>query len=129
MDCGKDCRRSVGRQGEDLACEFLRSIGHTILERNWQSGHLEIDVISFDVSGIHFVEVKARRESIQAPPQDSVGWQKQRNIVKAAQEFLRSHIGYPYGRHECFFDIVAITFNGDSHDIEWIPQAYIPIYK
>ena len=129
MDCGKDCRRTLGRQGEDLACRFLRSIGHTILERNWRSGHLEIDVISFDISGIHFVEVKSRRESIQAPPQENVGLQKQRNIVKAAQAFLRSGKGHPYGNQECFFDVVAVTFEGNRPDIEWIPQAYIPMFR
>ena len=129
MESGKDCRRTVGSLGEDLACGFLTGLGHTILERNWRSGHLEIDIISFDASGIHFVEVKARRESIQAPPQENVGQRKQRNIVKAAQAFLRSGKGYPYGNHECFFDIVAVTFEGDRHRIEWIPQAYIPMYK
>ena len=129
MDCGKDCRRTLGRQGEDLACGFLRSIGHTILERNWRNGHLEIDVISFDISGIHFVEVKSRRESIQAPPQENVGLQKQRNIVKAAQAFLRSGKGHPYGNQECFFDVVAVTFEGNRPDIEWIPQAYIPMFR
>ena len=129
MEGGKDYRRSIGSQGENLACEFLTGIGHTILERNWRSGHLEVDIITFDADGIHFVEVKARRESIQAPPQDNVGLRKQKNIVKAAQAFLKSGKGYPYGSHECFFDIVAITFDGRNHDIEWIPQAYIPTYK
>ena len=129
MESGKDFRCPVGQMGEELASRFLTDLGHTILERNWRSGHLEIDIISFDAHGIHFVEVKARRENIQAPPQENVGWQKQRNIVKAAQTFLRSGRGYPFGSHECFFDIVAVTFKGDGHSIEWIPQAYIPIYK
>ena len=39
-------RRDLGRQGEDIACTLLESMGHTILERNWRSGHLEIDIIS-----------------------------------------------------------------------------------
>lgn len=45
-------RQSIGKQGEDIACNLLRSMGHTILERNWRSGHLEIDIISFDKDGI-----------------------------------------------------------------------------
>ncbi len=129
MDCGKYKRRTVGQLGEDIACRFLTEKGHIILERNFRSGHLEIDIISFDSSGIHFVEVKARRESIQAPPQENVRSQKQRNIVKAAQAFLRSGKGYPFGSHECFFDIIAVTFQGNCRYIEWIPQAYIPMCK
>ena len=128
MESGKDHRRELGRQGEDLACEWLRQHGHAILERNWRSGHLEIDIITFDAEGIHFVEVKARKESIQAPPQDNVDRAKQANIVKAAGRYLKSGKGTPYGCMECMFDVVAITFEGNEHKTEWFPQAYIPLY-
>ena len=128
MESGKDRRRELGRQGEDLACEFLQKEGHIILERNWRSGHLEVDIISFDADGIHFVEVKARCENIQAPPQENVRHGKQRNIAKAAQAFLRTRKGMPYGSHECMFDIVAVTFRDRKTQIEWIPQAYIPLF-
>lgn len=128
MEGGKNHRRKLGQRGEDLACEFLHGMGHIILERNWRSGHLEVDLISYNAEGIHFVEVKARQESIQAPPQMSVNRQKQRNIVQAAQRFLRSGKGMPYGSHEVMFDVVAVTFIGDGHHLEWFPQAYIPLY-
>ena len=65
-------RQKLGKIGEDLACEYLTGLGQRIIERNWRSGHLEIDIISIDADGIHFVEVKTRRESIQAPPQENV---------------------------------------------------------
>ena len=128
MESGKDRRRELGRKGEDLACEFLEKEGHIILERNWRSGHLEVDIISYDAAGIHFVEVKARCENVQAPPQENVRHSKQRNIVKAAQAFLRSGKGVPYGSLECIFDIVAVTFEKGKPKIEWIPQAYIPLF-
>ena len=41
-------RMKIGRVAEDMACEFLMRRGHTILGRNWRSGHLELDVISLD---------------------------------------------------------------------------------
>lgn len=128
MESGKDYRRELGFIGEEIACDFLRSQGHTVLERNWRCGHLEIDIISFDAEGIHFVEVKTRRDSIQAPPQYSVDRRKQTRIVRAAQSFLRSGKGMPYGSHECMFDVVAVTFVGDKSKVEWFPQAFIPIF-
>lgn len=128
MEGKDDHRRSLGRKGEDIACELLRSMGHIILERNWRSGHLEIDIISLDPSGIHFVEVKARRDSIQAPPQYNVDKAKQSHIVKASLGFLNTRKGLPFGNLECHFDIVAVTFEGGSCRTEWFPQAYIPIY-
>ena len=128
MEGGKNYRQSLGRLGEDMTCSFLESKGHTILERNWRSGHLEIDIISFDEEGIHFVEVKTRRQSIQAPPQNNVDRIKQTRITKAALSFLKSAKGRPFGNHECFFDVAAVTFEDDKGSLEWFPQAYIPIY-
>ena len=128
MEGGENYRQSLGRKGEDIACRFLQSIGHVILERNFRSGHLEIDIISFNEEGMHFVEVKTRRRSIQAPPQENVGALKQARIAKAALKFLKTKKGMPYGSHECFFDVAAVTFDGDKASLEWFPQAYIPIY-
>ena len=121
-------KQNLGQLGEDLACTYLHGIGHTILNRNWRSGHLEIDIISLDKDGIHFVEVKARRKNVQAPPQENVDRGKQARITKAALAFLNSRNGLSYSNHECSFDIIAITFEGEQAKVEWIPQAYIPIY-
>ena len=121
-------RQTLGQKGENIACRYLEGIGHSILERNWRCGHLEIDIISADPEGIHFVEVKARQKSIQAPPQDNVDAGKQRKITKAAQAFLKTRKGLPFGNHECMFDVIAVTFEQSEARIDWFPQAYIPIY-
>ncbi len=128
MEGGKDNRRTLGQEGEDLACSLLEDKGHVILERNWRNGHLEIDIISRDAAGIHFVEVKTRRQSVQAPPQDNVDITKQRRIVKAAQAYLRSQKGASARSEECIFDIVAITHIGNSVCTEFIEQAFIPVF-
>ena len=123
MDCGGNYKRELGQRGENLACELLEKMGHTILERNWRSGHLEIDIITYNAEGIHFVEVKTRQKNIQAPPQENVNGAKQNRITKAALSFLHSKKGLPYGEFECMFDIMAVTFDGDKANTEWIPQA------
>lgn len=121
-------RQTLGRRGEEIACRFLESIGHTILERNFRSGHLEIDIISFDPEGIHFVEVKTRQKSIQAPPQENVNAAKQKRTAKAALGYLNSAKSLPSRDMECIFDVVAVTFDAERADVDWIPQAYIPLY-
>lgn len=128
MEGSGNHRQSLGRLGEDLACRYLEGLGHTILARNWRSGHLEIDIVSINGDGIHFVEVKARRENIQAPPQESVDFAKQRRIASAAKGFLRNHKGQSYGSGECHFDVIAVTFTERATLLEYIPDAYIPIY-
>ena len=121
-------RQNLGREGENIACRYLEGLGHTIIERNWRSGHLEIDIISVNAEGIHFVEVKARQRSIQARPQDNVNKAKQKRIVSAALGFLNTSRGLLRKDLECFFDVVAVTFEGGRAEVEWIPQAFIPLY-
>jgi putative endonuclease len=128
MEGGGNHRQTIGRQGENIACRFLESRGHTILERNWRSGHLEIDIISFDSKGIHFIEVKTRKMHIQAPPQDNVNALKQQRTAKAALAYLKTKKGLPYGNYECLFDVIAVTFGPNEAKTDWFPQAYIPIY-
>ena len=128
MENNGNHRQTLGKKGEDIACRHLQSMGHTILERNWRCGHLEIDIISADAEGIHFVEVKTRQKNIQAPPQENVGAGKQRRLVKAALSYLHSAKELPGRDHECIFDIIAITFEGASAKVEWIPQAFLPLY-
>ena len=100
-------RQVVGKTGEDLACSYLESIGHRILERNWRGGHQEIDIISVCPDGIHFVEVKARRKNVQAPPQENVGRTKQKHLTKAALKFLNTKQGLSHRSMECFFDVIV----------------------
>ena len=121
-------RQTIGRLGEDMVCRHLEGLGHRILERNWRSGHLEIDIITVDQEGIHFVEVKTRRKNIQAPPQENVGRTKQKRITTAALRYLNSQNGFVHKDMECFFDVAAVTFEGEAADVEWIPNAYIPLY-
>lgn len=128
MEGDRNKRQKLGQTGEELACRLLTEKGHVILERNWRSGHLEIDIISVSADGMHFVEVKTRRENIQAPPQESVKGTKQRRITKAAGAFLRSGRGKDFGSLECHFDIIAVTFFEHTVRTEYFPQAYIPIY-
>lgn len=103
-------------------------MGHVILERNWRYGHLEIDIISADNCGIHFVEVKTRQQHIQAPPQDNVNIAKQRRIVAAAKSYLRTSKKISSCADECFFDVIAVTVKNGETAIEWFPQAFIPLF-
>jgi len=118
----------IGRLAEDMACDYLVRHGHTIIGRNWRSGHLELDVVSLDAAGIHFVEVKARVAPVQAAPEENVGYRKQRKIAAAAGSFLHSLEKKPFFvQQEIFFDIFSVIFEGEKTYIKFFPQAYIPI--
>ncbi len=119
----------LGRRGEDVANRFLEGLGHRIVTRNYRSGHLEIDIISQDVNGVHFVEVKSRVAPVTAAPEENVTPLKQRKIASAALRYLHNSKGPLLSSDsEVHFDIVAVTFEGGEEKIEWFPDAFIPMY-
>ena len=121
-------RKLTGLAGEDLACRFLLESGHTILFRNYRTGHLETDIISLDRDGIHFVEVKTRHAPVQGNPQDSVNVSKQKKLIAAARRFMARKDVRLLGELEANFDIISIVFDGENTSLEYIPRAFIPLF-
>ena len=80
-----DKRKSLGRTGEDRACEFLEHKGYKILERNFRLQLGEVDIIAEKDDMIFFIEVKTRHEG------DGVEFysNKQRNrLMKVSEAYL-----------------------------------------
>ena len=122
-------RMEIGRRGEDVACGFLTEKGHTVISRNYRCGHLEIDIITLDRNGVHFVEVKSRVAPVAAEPEENVTAAKQRKIADAALRFLhKSKDERLAGDLEVNFDVVAVTFDGGKEIVEWFPNAFYPVY-
>ena len=122
-------RMKLGKRGEDAACGFLQGRGHVILERNCRRGHLETDIISLDGDGIHFVEVKSRTAPVQAAPQENVTVRKQKRLAAGALRYLNSSRNEMLARDlEVNFDVIAVVFDGDKTEIEYFPNAFVPIY-
>lgn len=120
---------SLGRRGEDVACGFLSGKGHTIVERNYRSGHLEIDIITLDKDGMHFVEVKSRVAPVAVSPEENVTAAKQKKVADAALRYLHTSKDKRLSADlEVSFDVVAVTFDGGGEIVEWFPNAYYPMY-
>lgn len=88
--------RSVGILGERVAARYLRLHGYRILERNYRSGHWELDLIAARFGTIVFVEVKTRTYSpgeidLVPPPGNAVRSDKIRVTRRAARDYLASH--------------------------------------
>lgn len=119
----------LGRRGEDVACEFLTGKGHIIVQRNFRSGHLEIDIISLDRNGVHFVEVKSRVAPVMVSPEENVTMSKQRKVADAALRYLNTAKDKRIPPDaEVNLDIVAVTFDRGKEIVEWFPNAFYPMY-
>ncbi len=75
-----------GRRSEILAADYLRSLGYRIVASPYRIKAGEVDIVAWDGEILVFVEVKARKNN--DPPEDSVGFQKQQRIIRAAQPTL-----------------------------------------
>jgi len=111
--------------GEEIAVKYLEEMGQIIIGRNWRYSHLEVDIISSDEKGIHFVEVKSRVAPLAADPTENVDYKKRERLKRAAIGFLAEH---PQGDAEIFFDVLTVVFDGEKTEIDYIQQAFIPIY-
>ncbi|MBO7083073.1 MAG: YraN family protein [Bacteroidales bacterium] len=111
----------LGKLGEDLAVNFLISKGYQILERNWHSGHKEIDIIAFDDDVLVIVEVKTRKSDDYGEPEIAVGVTKQRMLIRAADSFVR----YKNLNVDVRFDIISIVISDGEPEIEHIEDAFI----
>lgn len=127
-------RKALGRQGEDIAAAFLESKGMIVLERNIHCGHQELDIICADVrtSCLRFVEVKSRKEPVEGEPWEAVNAKKQANLVKGAKAYMASKAfrDRKLFLDEIIFDIITIVWDADgaSYRIEYIPDAFRPVY-
>ena len=108
----------IGRQGENLAAEFLKKKGWEIVNRNYRHGKAEIDLIVRRDDWTIFVEVKTRSASLYGEPEDSVDEFKVRKIYDAAEEFIFSTDWQGHVR----FDVVSIKL-GNPPEIEHFEDA------
>lgn len=112
----------LGKIGEDLAVEYLQDKGYQILERNWRSGHKEIDIIALnDDDVLIIVEVKTRKSDDFGEPDIAVGITKQRMLIWAADAYVR----YRNLDVDVRFDIISIVISDAEPEIEHIEDAFI----
>ena len=111
----------LGKKGEDLAVDYLVNKGYRILERNWRSGHKEIDIIALIDKVLAIVEVKTRKSSDYGEPDIAVGMMKQRMLAWAADAYVR----YKNLEVDIRFDILSIVFTDQGPEIEHIEDAFI----
>ncbi len=111
----------LGKQGEELAVDFLQKNGYEILETNWTFQKAEIDVIAQKEEVLAIVEVKTRSSIDFGLPQDFVKPKKIQLLVKAVNEYVTQNDLDVSVR----FDIIAIQKNGNEFIIEHLEDAFL----
>ncbi len=114
-------RQKLGKQGEDLAEQFLRRKGYEILERNYRRYRGEIDLVAKDQNCLVFVEVKTARSASFGAPVYRVDERKKRQLGRIAMAYYQQYELYD---QDSRFDIVTVTFAGGQAQIEHIENAF-----
>ena len=95
----------TGAWGEELAADYLRENGYAILERDWHSGHRDIDIIACKAGLTVFVEVKTRRNRAFGDPAAAVDQRKQHDLLRAINHYRRFHrLDAPHR-----FDVITVV--------------------
>jgi putative endonuclease len=117
---GQTTTKARGDAGEDEAMAYLQARGLRLLHRNYRTpgrGGGEIDLIMQAADGtVVFVEVRKRSRTDHGGAAASIGFQKQRRIVFAAQHYLQRWRRLPPTR----FDVVTIEAAGPV----WLQAAF-----
>lgn len=112
---------SLGRRGEELARRFLQKAGYRILQTNYRGLLGEIDLVAREGGCLVFVEVKTRSTAAYGHPLESINSRKQRQLSKAAGEYLAANGG---ADQPCRFDAVSVLLAGDEPLIELVRNAF-----
>lgn len=113
-------KRKIGEKGEALAALFLTESGYEILEKNWRTGHKEIDLICRQNEFYIFVEVKTRINLQQGMPEESVSASKINSVTEAARVYL-----YDKVYKDIRFDVISIIFKADdTYELLHIRDAF-----
>ncbi len=122
MMCGRTTV-VIGKEGEELALEYLLQRGLRLQTRNWRFGRWELDLVMEDDCCLRIVEVRSRKEPAAVSPQDTVSRHKQTCLRKAAAAYARCYCI----QKEVVFDVVAVLMREDGTVlIEYFPEAFYP---
>jgi len=113
--------RGRGHDWERMAARRLEAEGYRILDRNFRGRSGEIDFVAEEGDTLCFVEVKGRSGSWFGSPAEAVTLEKQRRIVRTAEEYLRRRrLGSP----RCRFDVVTILEEGERREVVVMRDAF-----
>ncbi len=109
-----------GKEGEQIATDFLLKKGYTIAYRNYRYLKAEIDIIAQKDDVIAIVEVRSRRSDYLENIAETITPKKIKLLVTAADQYIQSSdIDL-----EVRFDIVTILKNQYRFEIEHLENAF-----
>jgi len=116
------------KQGEDAeaaCCNYLRSQGLKLVDKNFSCRQGEIDIIMLDKKMLVFVEVRFRKNNAFGGGLESITATKQAKLRKTAELYLQQNKQHKNAR----FDVVSMSKNNQTSNhkqyiFDWITNAF-----
>jgi putative endonuclease len=81
----------LGREGEQVAVEYLERAGLRVLDRNWRCADGEIDIVAAERQVMVVCEVKTRSGTRFGTPLEAITRTKQARLRRLAARWLVAH--------------------------------------
>jgi putative endonuclease len=81
----------LGREGEQVAAEYLERAGLRVLDRNWRCAEGEIDIVAAERQVMVVCEVKTRSSTRFGTPLEAITRHKQARLRRLAMRWLVAH--------------------------------------
>ena len=112
----------LGKEGEQVAANFMAEKGYEILEQNWRYNHKEIDLIAKKDDLLIIAEIKTRSTEEWEHPQEAITNAKIRFLVDATEAYIMEmDIDL-----EVRFDVISVIPERGTWKIEHIEEAFYP---
>ncbi len=105
-------KHSLGKWGEDAACQFLEMCGYKCLDRRFRRPGGEVDLIFSKDGMVIFVEVKTRGPRCPVPPEVWVTRHQLARLRRMARIWMAEH--HDPATRGYRFDVVAIAYGGNE---------------
>lgn len=107
-------KKTIGKWGENVACDYLKNEDYNILDRNFSCRQGEIDIIAYDLKSneVVFFEVKTRTSFNYGIPSEAVNKTKQKHILNSVKYYLCCK-----GIHDMYIriDVIEIVIDKENN--------------
>jgi putative endonuclease len=100
-------KRLLGKQGEQIACDWIQTHGYQIVDRNWRCSLGELDIIASRDHLVLIIEVKTRISASLEPVYAKLDVRKREKLALLSEMYTQS---YPW-HGEWRVDGIAIALS------------------
>jgi len=110
----------LGKEGEQLAIDFLQQKGYKILKTNWRYLKAEVDIIASKHNILTIVEVKTRTSTFFGTPETFITKAKIKLLAIAANAYVEQY----QLNAEIRFDVIAIVKTPKKTTLNHLKDAF-----